>query len=143
LICFIHIAITDVEFNYPLPQRERVFLYPVLGPPDTEYLSPQRQLVLVCPYCDYNRIIIICVTAVLYWCALIETTVISPSIYITIISLSYTGIVFRLWAFGFRVYNVEVSRLMLRVQGLRSQGCHEPKRGCHEPKKAMNLNAKR
>ena len=23
---------------------------PVLGPPDTEYLSPQRQLVLVCPY---------------------------------------------------------------------------------------------
>ena len=49
-ICFIYIAITLVEFDYPLPQRELVLLCPVLGPPDTEYLSPQRQLVLVCPY---------------------------------------------------------------------------------------------
>ena len=71
------------QYYYPLPQRELVLLCPVLGPPDTEYLSPQRQLVLVCPYRDYNHMIIICVTAVLYWCALIETTIISPSIYIT------------------------------------------------------------
>jgi hypothetical protein len=32
------------------PQRDLVLLCPVLGPPDTEYLSPQSQLVLVCPY---------------------------------------------------------------------------------------------
>ena len=32
------------------PQRDLVLLCPVLGTPDTEYLSPQSQLVLVCPY---------------------------------------------------------------------------------------------
>ena len=33
-----------VEFKYPLPQRELVLLYPVLGPPVLEYVCPQRQL---------------------------------------------------------------------------------------------------
>ena len=50
-----------------------------------------------------------CVSAVLYWCALIETTIISPSIYITqsyhYLILAY---VFRLQAFGFRVCILEV-----------------------------------
>ena len=94
-ICFIYIAITLVEFDYPLPQRELVLLCPVLGP-------PVRSTCLR--------------SANLYGCAVIETTIVSSS---SVSQQFCIGVpLLRLQSYHHQ-YTSHNHRLVLRVQGLR------------------------